>query len=320
MHESLAEVHRLSFDLPWPPHTSHAYFVPAAEPVLIDAGAPGEDGWASIVDGLVAAGYEPGDVEHLLVTHPHTDHDGQIAELVDVADPTVYAPEGVRERLDRDPDDLEAAARANATEVGVPDVEAAVEEAVESLHRNRKYFPPEAIDVDVQFGEPFSAGELTFEPVHVPGHQIDQAAFLTDGRLFAGDTLVESFRPAALHVGFDRGCFDAVDAFYEGLDRLADLDVDRVYPGHGPAFADAAGAVERSRADLDELVDEVASTLDALGSATAYEVTDERVDEERRMGFSVFESVGALARLDRRGAIDSRLDEDDGTRVYVADG
>jgi glyoxylase-like metal-dependent hydrolase (beta-lactamase superfamily II) len=316
MDDFLEDAHRISFDLPWPPDTSYAYFLPAAEPVLIDAGAPDEAGWTSLVEGLDAAGYEPTDVEHLLVTHPHTDHDGQVAKLVEVADPTVYAPEGIRERLARDPDDLEAAVRANAAEVGVPDVDEAVDRAVSSLERNRGYFPPDAIDVDVQFGEPLPVGELTFEPIHVPGHQTDQAAFLVEGCLFAGDALAESFRPAAIHAGFDRGCFDSVDAFYEGLDRLASYDFDRVYPGHGPVFEDAEGAVERSRTDLDGLVEEVESTLADLGSATGYEVTDARIDDERRMGFSTFETVGSLAHLDRRGAISSELD--DGTRTYVA--
>lgn len=303
-----AEAHRIEFDVPWPPHTAYAYLVPAAEPVLVDAGAPGDDGWGSLVDGLAEAGYDPGDVEHLLVTHPHTDHDGLVAELVDAAEPTVYAPEGVRERLARDTDDLAAAVRENAVEVGLPDVEGAVEEAVDSLRRNRSCLPPDAIDVDVAFGEPVTAGEVTFEPIHTPGHQIDQAAFLADGHLFAGDALVESFRPAALHVGLDRGCYDCVDAFYEGLDRLAGYDVERVYPGHGPVFEDATGAIERSRADLDALVADVRSTLSDLGEATPYEVTDERIDDPRRMQFSLFESIGALARLERQGEIDSRLE------------
>ena len=308
------QAHRIEFDVPWPPHTAYAYLVPAAEPVLVDAGAPGDEGWASLVDGLEAAGYAPADVEHLLVTHPHTDHDGQVANLVEAADPTVYAPEGVRMRLARDAEDLAGAVRTNATEVGLPDVEGAVEEAVDSLHRNRSCLPPGEIDVVVGFDEPFEAGGLQFDPVHVPGHQANQAAYLLEGRLFAGDALVEPFRPAALHVGLDRGCYDCIDAFYEGLDRLAGLEVDRVYPGHGPVFEDAAGAVERARTDLDSLVAEVRETLSALGEATPYEVTDARIDDPRRMQFSVFESVGALARLERQGAAESTVE--DGVRTY----
>lgn len=307
------DVHRIEFEIPWPPDTAYAYFLPTDEPVLVDAGSPGDDGWASLVAGLADVGYEPADVEHLFVTHPHTDHDGQAASLVEVADPYVYAPEGVRDRLERDAEDLASVVRENATEVGVPDVEAAVDEAVESLRRNREFLPPEAIDEDLTDGVPTSAGEVTLTPVHVPGHQVNQTAFLAegdpfDGYLFAGDALVEPFRPAALHVGFDRGYRECIDAFYEGLDRLAGLDVDRVYPGHGPVFDDAAGAVERDRESLDDLVAECLETLESLDSASAYEVTEARVDDPRRKEFTVFETVGALARIERQGRIDAVLD------------
>lgn len=309
-------VRRIEFDIPWPPDTAYAYFIPADEPVLVDAGSPGEDGWASLVDALDRAGRAPADVEHLIVTHPHTDHDGQVEPLLEAADPTVYAPTGVRERLARDPEDLASVVRTNATRIGVPDPESAVEDAVDSLRRNRSCLPPEAIDVDVQYGEPFDAGDVTLEPIHVPGHQINQAAFLADGDLFSGDALVQPFRPAALHVGLDRGCYDCIDAYYTGLDRLADrtAEFERVYPGHGPVFEDAAGAIERARDDLDSLVAECRRTLADLGRATPYELTEARIDDPRRMNFSLFESVGSLARLERRDVAVSSVT--DGVRRY----
>ncbi|MFQ3318417.1 MAG: glyoxylase-like metal-dependent hydrolase (beta-lactamase superfamily II) [Natronomonas sp.] len=308
------DIHRIEFEVPWPPHTAYAYFLPTEEPILIDAGAPGEEGWAALANGLEAAGYAPEDVEHLLITHPHTDHDGQVSSLVDAADPTVYAPEGIRDRLSRDPDDLASVVRRNAAAAGVPDPESAVERAVDSLRRNRSCLPPEDIDVDVAFGDPLDAGAITFTPIHVPGHQANQAAFLADGDLFAGDTLIEPFRPAALHVGFDRGYEECIDAFYDGLDRLATHDIDRVYPGHGPVFEDAGGAIEQARNDLDSLVASCRRTLSELGRATAYEVTETRIDDPRRMEFSVFETVGSLARLERRGETVSTAKN--GVRTY----
>lgn len=304
------DVHRIEFEIPWPPWTAYAYFLPTAEPILVDAGAPGEDGWNQLTAGLEAVGYEPEDIEHLLITHPHTDHDGQAATLVERADPTVYAPENVRERLARDPDDLATVVQANATEVGFPDPEDAVEQAVDSLRRNSNCLPPGAIDVDVDFDSTFTAGDVTFRPVHVPGHQIDQAAFLADGDLFAGDTLIKPFRPAALHVGFDRDCYESIDAFYVGLDRLAELDIDRVYPGHGPVFEDATGAIERAREDLDSLLEECRRLLGTLGESNPYEVTEARIDNPRELDFSLFETMGALSRLERQGVADSELVDD----------
>lgn len=309
-------VHRIEFDIPWPPNTAYAYLIEADDPVLVDAGSPGEAGTETLRAGLAEAGYELADIEHLLITHPHTDHDGQAATLVEAADPTVYALEGVRERLARDTDDLAAAVRTNATEVGVPDPESEVDRAVDSLRRNRDCLPPEHIDVELAPGETVDAGGMTFEAVHVPGHQENQAAFRHDELLFAGDTAVEPFRPAALHVGLDRGCYEAIDAFHEGLDALAAIapDIERVYPGHGPVFEDLEWVIDRDRQSLETLAEDCRNALEPLGAATAYEVTAERVEKLENRQYTVFESVGALARLERQGVVESAMEN--GKRQY----
>lgn len=311
---SSVSIHRLAFDLPFPPNTAYAYLLPTDEPVLIDAGALGDSAWEELEAGLGAAGFEPSDVDHLFVTHPHTDHAGQVSRLLDVADPTLYTPIGVRERLLRDSDELAATVRTNARAAGLPNPEDEVDDAVGSLERNRGLLPPDEIDVELEFGEPIQAGGVTIEPIHAPGHQQNQAAFLVDDLLFAGDAIAEPFRPAALHVGLGRGCRDAIDAFYGTLDRLAALDVDRVYPGHGPIFDDLGAALEESRDDLDELVASSRDTLSDIAPATAYEVTEVRTDDPRRIGFEIYETVGALARLERQGVVNSSMD--DGVRRY----
>jgi glyoxylase-like metal-dependent hydrolase (beta-lactamase superfamily II) len=310
------DIHRIEFEIPWPPGTAYAYLLSTDEPVLVDAGGPGEDGWAALKSGLESAGLAPADLEHLLITHPHTDHDGQVAALLEAADPTVYAPAGVRERLARDADDLAETVRANAAAAGVPDVGTHVDRAVDSLRRNRRCLPPDCIDVEVSPGERFAAGRLEFEAVAVGGHQENQTAFLADGALLAGDTAVEPFRPAALHVGFDDGHGEAIDAFYEGLAALSAVEprVERVYPGHGPVFDDLAGAVARDRESLDDVVADSRAAVASLGTATAYEVTAERIDGLEGREYTVFESVGALERLRRDGAVEAI--EADGRRRY----
>ncbi len=309
-----AQIHRIEFDIPWPPDTAYAYLIDGAEPILIDAGAPGDDGWHSLTAGLETANIPPTEIDHLLITHPHTDHDGQVSALVDTADPTVYAPQGIRDRLARDPDDLAAAVETNAIEVGVPSPPDAVADAVDSLRRNRSCLPPSAIDIEVAFGEAFTAGGRTFEAIYAPGHQANQAAYYTNGDLFAGDALIEPFRPKALHAGLDRGCKDAIDAYYDGLENLAAYQIDRVYPGHGPVFDTAAAVIANARDDLDRLVAECRDTLTRLGEATAYEVTDARIENPQRMQFTVFETLGALTHLERNTTITSR--QTDGVRRY----
>lgn len=44
--------------------------------VLVGAGWNTEEAWTALVAGLAAAGYEPTDVQGVLVTHIHPDHYG----------------------------------------------------------------------------------------------------------------------------------------------------------------------------------------------------------------------------------------------------
>jgi glyoxylase-like metal-dependent hydrolase (beta-lactamase superfamily II) len=157
---------------------------------------------------------------------------------------------------------------------------------------------------------------VAFEAVHVHGHRDYQSAFLADGLLFAGDAAVEPFRPTALHAGFDGGCRDAIDAVYVSLGALAaaEPDVDRVYPDRGPVFTELAGTIERDRRSPDEVVETTRDAVRALDAPTPYEVTRERVVEFDSREYTAFESVGALARLARRGVLRSAVA--DGPRRY----
>lgn len=323
-------VHRIEFAIDWPPGHAAAYLVGGDEPTLVDSGAPGDRGRAELVEGLADAGYEPGDVEHVLVTHPHSDHVGQVPTVLEAGDggdastpaasaPTVYAPAGVPERLRRDADDLAASVREHALAAGLTGdrVDEAVENAVDSLERDRRLLPPERIDRVVAGGDRFEAGDLAVEAVHAPGHQAEhlcyQVAAPEGDLLFSGDMVVEPFRAAALHVGLDDGCYEAVDAFYTAYDRLAGRDVAEVCPGHGPVFGDYAGAVERSRADVAEMVEDAADALAGVAPASPAAVAAERADGESHTAI-LLDTVGALGHLDVTGRATHEVV--DGVRQY----
>jgi glyoxylase-like metal-dependent hydrolase (beta-lactamase superfamily II) len=307
-------VHRIEFEVDWPPWHVAAYLLPGDDPVLVDAGAPGDRGWGELTDGLAEVGYDPTDVAHVLVTHPHTDHDGLVGRLVEAADPTVYTPRSVQERLRMDTSRLAERVERNARAAGLDDdtVSKYVEQAIDSVERNRECFPPACVDVPLEPGQVFEAGDWTFETVHTPGHQRDHACFAAETVLFAGDQVIEPFRAAALNVGLDDGVFDSVSEYYEGYRRLEGRAFDTVYPGHGPVFEAFTGAVERSVADLDTLVSETAETLAELAPATALEVEDARTEE--RYDYTLFETVGALGYLTDRGRATFRVEA--GVRYY----
>ena len=310
-------VHRLEFDVSWPPFHVAAYLVEGPEPILIDAGPPGGEARTALVDQLLPLGYEPADIDHVVLTHPHVDHVGQVPTLR-ASGAAVYAAAAVCEQLSRSESALEAGVREVGSAAGYEgdDLDDAVGQALESLQRNRELVEPDRTISFPANGE-FAVGNRQFRAIRTPGHQQYHASLETsvDGApvCFSGDALIESFRPGILHVGLDHGAYDAVDAFHRGLDRLAESGATRVYPGHGPVFDDRVGVVELTRRRLDRLV---AGTRDALGTvepATPVEIATERVGEIQ-YALQLLDTMGALGTLEAREDVTVEVDE--GRRYY----
>lgn len=292
------------------------YLVDGPEPILVDATAPGKT--KAFRSAFAEYGYSPGDIEHLLLTHPHVDHIGEVPTVLDAADPTVYAPGGVRTRFARSADALESRVRQNCIEAGFSGelLETAVGTAVDSLERNVELLAPESVDVWMRPEETTSIGHLAIESVHLPGHQADHLSYLTeiggDRVLLAGDMGIRSFRPVIMHDGLDEDYRDAFGAFYTALDRMAELDVDLVYPGHGPVHDDLQGTVERDRRSLDDRLDRVTGLVaDGYDTVPAIAAALSGGHESE---YLFPEAMGALAHLGETGRITSELR--DGVRRY----
>jgi glyoxylase-like metal-dependent hydrolase (beta-lactamase superfamily II) len=308
--ERAVPVHRIEFDVDWPPGHVTSYLIDCDEPTLVDAGMPGADAETRLREELSDIDYDLADVENLVLTHPHIDHIGQTDTVLAAANPTVYAPIGVRERFARNSDDLADAVRENATRAGLAgdDRERAVEKAVESLERNRGLLPPEAVDVWVADGVTYEVGNTPVKALHTPGHQADHCCFAVElgaeRALVAGDMAIEPFRPVTLHTGLGRGVEEGIGSFYSALDRLATLDPDRVYPGHGPVHTDFEHVVERDRRSLDRMLNRTIEALDE--PRTAADIADRRTGEQAST-YILPETVAALRHLESMGRIEAEL-------------
>lgn len=314
---AVTEVTRIDFDIEWPPKHAAAYLIEDPVPILIDTGDPQDRAESTIREELAAAGYDLEDVAAVVVTHPHSDHIGQVP-LLREAGATVYAARPVLEQLERDPDDLAAGVHEVARSAGYRGeaIEREVERATSSLRRNRRLLAPREA-VAFEFGEPFAVADREFEAIHTPGHQVHHASLATELNgervLFSGDALIEPFRPGAINVGIDYGAYDAVDAFHRAMDRLQDRSFDRVFPGHGPIFTDYEGAIETTRSALETLTGETLEAVNAIGPATPMEVTRHRAGEVRYPA-QLLDTLGALGTLEGRDRVE--YEERSGVRYY----
>lgn len=97
-------------------------------------------------------------------------------------------------------------------------------------------------------------GTTTFELLHTPGHTPGQIAVHVPERrvVFTGDTVFSGCQTWLMN--------SSVTQWLESLDRLAELDVDHVVPGHGPVVTLAGLAAQRDV--LNEWVDAVRHGVD----------------------------------------------------------
>jgi hydroxyacylglutathione hydrolase len=130
-----------------------------------------------------------------------------------------------------------------------------------------RYFDQEAdffhCTMGVGGGDVIPVGPHEFQVIHTPGHAADGMALYHPGQkvLISGDALWEGDLPTiTMRVEGSTCLFDLL----ESLEKLEALDVDVVYPGHGPPFSDVKSAIAKSRAKAEDFLNHREKTGAAL--------------------------------------------------------
>ncbi|MCL7474960.1 MAG: MBL fold metallo-hydrolase [Methanosarcinales archaeon] len=196
------------------PYDANAYLIVAHRPVLIDVGMN-----ASHLLDRISAIIEPTDIGTIILTHGHYDHWGAVEEVSSAtgADILIHA---------RDAPML-ADKMASAAAMFRGKAASFIPERM--LHEN------DTIDLGNGSG---------LEVIHTPGHTPGCICLYhaPTRSLFSGDTVFQGG-------GFGRTDLAGGDQrlLVESLERLAEMDVNVLYPGHGEVTAvDASGQIRLS--------------------------------------------------------------------------
>jgi len=189
---------------------------------LIDTGMPGNA--AAVLGFIRSLGREPGELDHIIITHGHIDHAGSAAELRRLTGAKVVAH---RDEVTHTPD---------GTCVLRGDVQGRKNPFVRLPSRLGR-FEPCPVDIMVDDGEtlPCSGG---MQVVHTPGHTRGSMSLLLEesGVLFVGDAIISNrerlSRP--LPFGADR------EESERSLAKLAGLTFHTCCFGHGPSLTSSA--------------------------------------------------------------------------------
>lgn len=315
-------IFRLVLPLPFPGlDRVNAYVLESAEgPILVDCGIfdpepSGDHGWGDLTQALEACGVRVSDVARLIVTHPHIDHYGMAARLVDEVGCELWMHEASNDELQmyEHPEDVIRRVREMFAEHGVEDDEV---EDLTAFEDWRSYLSGVVrASRPVKGGESLDASGRKWQVVYTPGHSHSHICLASDdGVLISGDHLLPAITP---HIDFRRGeDRDPLGEFLESLQKIERLNPTLVLPGHGRPFDEGA---ERARVNERHHDRRLGSILQIIRREphTASEITEEiwgteLLDFQRRLALG--EALAHLAYLVKRGEIE-RI-ERDGTLYY----
>lgn len=198
----------------------NVYLIKGDRLALVDTGM--KSSYRKLFRELWEAGIGPKDIDFILMTHHHMDHAGNLARLKALSGATVIAGEADAPVIEGERD-TPLTSRINAT--GrllslLPD----------SLVRWYQSYERVGVDRKVSGGEVIE--ELGLEVVPLPGHTPGGVGYLDrEGRrAFVGD-LVSYFmgRPGMPALSAS----ESLEEIFDSQERLAGLDLEVAYPGHG---------------------------------------------------------------------------------------
>ncbi|MBU7013513.1 MAG: MBL fold metallo-hydrolase [Theionarchaea archaeon] len=213
-----AEIKIIRLALPFRLGSVNCYLVRTnASHVLIDTGSSTKR--SELEKELEDAGCNPGNLKLIIVTHGDFDHTGNCAYLREKFGTTVamhHDDKGMAERGDM----FWNRRKGNIfLKKMVP---------VLSGFGKKERFKP-----DLFIDEGYDLSEFGFDAriLHLPGHSNGSIGILTaDGALFCGDLLENRDRPGLGSI------MDDPDTAKISVEKLKDMRIETIYPGHGKPF------------------------------------------------------------------------------------
>ena len=167
---------------------------------LIDAGATGS--YQHLTNGVEATGFQMRDVERVIITHGHQDHDGAAGQLAEEAGAEIWAHEMYTHLLQYNPWDIQR----NPSSPLQREMERVVtadraSTAGDSARQSAGYAERQKRHVEIRrkfevgrsLQDDETAGDLKF--IYAPGHSPDEICVTLDGLVFTGDHVLPEITP-----------------------------------------------------------------------------------------------------------------------------
>ena len=229
----------------------NSWLIEEPEVTLVDCGEYTPKAWQALNDALAQRNLKISDVKKVVITHGHVDHMGLANQIVQNSDATVYVNEylfdwavDLKKMLD-----LRSAAIEHVMKplLSPTSFKRYYNFGYELLSPIWQEIPADRIK---QYGinESLNLGGKEWRTIYTPGHCINQVCLFQEenGYLISADMLLKMI-PIPIIDADIKPPYDPVQALvmhYQSYQKLRQLNISTVLPGHFEAFENAQDLIE----------------------------------------------------------------------------
>ncbi len=298
----------------------NVYLVKGDSLTLVDAGVKTEVAWEAFKQQLKEVGYEPKDIETVVLTHHHPDHVGLLEWLPE--DIPVYGHPYVRPWIEKDKDFLKFYDQFYSqlfTEFGM---EGDFAKMLLALKSPLRYSAMRALTYEIEEGD-IIPGFENWTVFETPGHAQSHLAFYREdnGTLIAGDHILATISSNPL---LEPSLDPSKDRpkpqlqYNSSLRKMLDVEIREVFTGHGTEVKKAHELIERRISRQHDRAMQVLGLLKEK-PLTTFELTKILFPAvyEKQLGLTLSETTAQLDYLLSTEAITKRIN-DNGTAYFSA--
>ncbi len=314
------QINKLVLPTPFAVGDVNVYLIKGDSLTLIDAGVKTEEAWESFKKQLKEIGYEPKDIEQVVLTHHHPDHVGLLEWLPE--DIPVYGHPYVRPWIEKGDDFLKSYDLFYSrlfTEFGI---EGDAEKMLLSLKSPLRYSAQRALTYEVEEGDAIPGFE-NWTLFETPGHAQSHLVFYReeDETLIAGDHILATISSNPLL----EPPLDPLKErpkpqlqYNESLRKMLNVGIRKAFTGHGPEVKKTHELINRRLSRQHDRAMQVAEILKEK-PLTTFELTKILFPAvyEKELGLTLSETTAQLDYLISIEAITKRIN-DDGAAYFSA--
>ncbi len=271
MEEILPSLYKIEVPLPGSPlKVTNSYVIKGAErSLIVDTGWNQEDCMEALVSGLKECSVDLKQAD-FFITHMHADHSGLVSSLAAEGARIYFGQADAEIIRSSTPEHWERMINF-ASKCGFPREE--LERAIGN-HPGRRYSPDNSLNFCIlKDGDTIDIGDYLFKCVETPGHTPGHICLYEPSKkvFICGDHILFGITPN-ITLSSEEG--NPLREYLVSLDKVYDLEVELVLPGHRSVFRNQKGRIRELEQHHQTRLEEVIGIL-AKGKQNAFQIASQ---------------------------------------------